>query len=99
MMLHLAVIVHYVVRKKSRNYLLHLVVPILGFLIIGYVLVNAAPEAKIGGLVWLALGAGVFIYYRISGRKTDLSGEDGTGIEANQVAGTVHATQQSEPLS
>ncbi|GAB3118800.1 APC family permease [Glaciibacter psychrotolerans] len=75
MMLHIAVIVHYLVRKKSRNYLLHLVAPVVGFLIIGYVLLNAAVEAKVGGLVWLILGAGVFLYYRATGRKTDLSGE------------------------
>ncbi|ARC56673.1 Putrescine importer PuuP [Frondihabitans sp. 762G35] len=70
MLLHLSVIVHYVVRKKSRNLLLHLVVPVIGFLIIGYVLLNAAPQAKIGGVVWLILGAGVFLYYRLTGRKT-----------------------------
>ncbi len=70
MLLHLSVIVHYVVRKKSRNFLLHLLVPVIGFLIIGYVLLNAAPQAKIGGVVWLILGAGVFLYYRLTGRKT-----------------------------
>jgi amino acid transporter len=75
MMLHLAVVVHYVVRKKSRNFLLHLVVPVIGFLIIGYVLLNANIEAKIGGIVWLVLGSGVFAYYRFTGRKTDLAGE------------------------
>lgn len=75
MMLHIAVIVHYLVRKKSRNYLLHLVVPVIGFLVIGYVLLNAAVEAKVGGLVWLVIGAAVFLYYRASGRKTNLSGE------------------------
>jgi preprotein translocase subunit Sss1 len=48
------------VRKKSRNYLLHLVVPTLGFLIIGYVLFNADVLAKVGGLVWLVVGAVVF---------------------------------------
>lgn len=73
MLLHLSVIVHYVVRKKSRNFLLHLVVPILGFLIIGYVLLNAAPEAKIGGLIWLVIGAGVFTYYKVTGRTADLA--------------------------
>lgn len=75
MMLHVSVIVHYLVRKKSKNYLLHLVVPVLGFLIIGYVLLNANDAAKIGGIVWLIIGAGVFAYYRRTGRKTDLSGE------------------------
>lgn len=82
MLLHLSVIVHYVVRKKSKNYLLHLVVPVVGFLIIGYVLLNANLEAKLGGLVWLVLGAGVFLYYRFTGRKTILSGEGGERIEA-----------------
>ena len=76
MLLHLSVIVHYVVHKKSKNYLLHLVVPILGFLIIGYVLLNAAPEAKIGGVIWLIVGAAVFAYYKVTGRTTDLSDGD-----------------------
>ena len=75
MTLHLAVIVHYLVRQKSRNYLLHLVAPVVGFLIIGYVLWNANEQAKIGGLVWLVVGAGVFFYYKFTGRKTGLSDE------------------------
>ncbi|MET4058879.1 amino acid transporter [Arthrobacter sp. UYP6] len=78
MLLHLSVIVLYIVRKKSRNYFLHLAVPVVGFLIIGYVLLNANIEAKVGGLVWLVIGAGVFLYYRATGRKTELSAEDGS---------------------
>jgi amino acid transporter len=59
-LLHVSVIWYYLVRQKSKNYLLHLVVPTLGFLIIGYVLFNADALAKIGGLVWLVIGAVVF---------------------------------------
>lgn len=59
-LLHVSVVWYYVVRQKSKNYLLHLVVPTLGFLIIGYVLFNADSLAKIGGLVWLVVGAIVF---------------------------------------
>ena len=59
-LLHISVAWYYLVRQKSKNYLLHLVVPTLGLAIIGYVLVNADPLAKIGGLVWLAIGAVVF---------------------------------------
>ena len=76
MLLHLSVIVLYMVRRRSRNYVLHLAVPVVGFLIIGYVLFNANMEAKVGGLVWLVIGAGVFLYYRATGRKTDLSSEE-----------------------
>ena len=53
-LLHISVVWYYVGRKKSKNYLLHLVVPTLGFLIIAYVLFNADSLAKIGGIVWLA---------------------------------------------
>ncbi|MCW2515160.1 MAG: Porin [Mycobacterium sp.] len=59
-LLHLSVIWYYVVKQKSKNYLLHLVVPTLGFVIIAYVLINADSLAKIGGLVWLVIGAVVF---------------------------------------
>ena len=76
MLLHLSVIVLYMVRRRSRNYVLHLAVPVIGFLIIGYVLFNANMEAKVGGLVWLVIGAAVFLYYRATGRKTDLSTEE-----------------------
>ena len=65
MLLHVAVFWHYIVRQRSRNWLLHLVVPLCGFLIIGYVLFNASDLAKIGGVVWLAIGAIVFIIFRI----------------------------------
>jgi len=67
-LLHLSVIWYYVVRQKSKNYLLHLVVPTLGFVIIAYVLFNADALAKIGGLVWLVLGAIVFVVNIVRGK-------------------------------
>lgn len=87
MMLHVSVVVYYLFKKKSKNYFLHLVVPVLGFLIIGYVLLNANDAAKIGGIVWLIIGAGVFLYYRRTGRKTDLSGEAEVMGEGAEPAG------------
>lgn len=66
---------HHVVKGKSRNWLLHLVVPLVGFLIIGYVLLNAAVEAKVGGIIWLIVGAAVFLYYRRTGRSTEVGSE------------------------
>lgn len=75
MLLHVSVVVFFIGKKKSRNYFLHLVVPIIGFLIIGYVLWNANIDAKVGGIVWLIVGALVFTYYRMTGRKTAMSEE------------------------
>jgi hypothetical protein len=67
-LLHVSVVWYYVGRKKSKNYLLHLVVPTLGFVIIAYVLFNADALAKIGGIVWLAVGAVVFVVNMVRGR-------------------------------
>jgi len=43
-------------------------VPTLGFVIIAYVLFNADALAKIGGLVWLVLGAIVFVVNIVRGK-------------------------------
>ncbi len=67
LLLHISVIAYYGVRRRSGNIALHWVAPILGFLVIGFVLWNAAPSAKIGGVVWLAIGALVLLYYRSKG--------------------------------
>jgi amino acid transporter len=67
LLLHVSVVSHYAVRRRSGNVLLHWVVPIAGFLIIGYVLWNAEANAKIGGLVWLVIGVLVLLYYRSRG--------------------------------
>jgi hypothetical protein len=73
-------------RKKSRNYLLHLVVPTLGFLIIAYVLFNADYLAKVGGIVWLGVGAVVFIVNKLRGRGVPQLAEEpavpGEGVTA-----------------
>ena len=61
------------IRKRSRNYLLHLVVPLIGLGIIGYVLTQADTNAKVGSVVWLAVGALVFVYFLLTGRSRELT--------------------------
>jgi amino acid transporter len=75
-LLHISVVWYYIGRKKSKNYLLHLVVPTLGFLIIAYVLFNADYLAKVGGIVWLCIGAAVFIINRVRGRGVPNLGDE-----------------------
>ncbi|MBA8792551.1 amino acid transporter [Friedmanniella endophytica] len=67
LLLHVSVVGWYLVRQRSRNVLLHLICPVLGFAIIGFVLWNAEPAAKIGGVVWLVIGALVMLYYQRKG--------------------------------
>lgn len=56
LLLHLSVIVHYLVRQRSRDYLRHLVVPLCGMAILGYVVVEAKVAAQTVGLIWLGIG-------------------------------------------
>ena len=57
LLLHVSVINHFFVRERSRDLWRHLVAPVLGFLIIGYVIIQANVAAQRVGLLWLALGA------------------------------------------
>lgn len=56
--------------------------PVIGFLVIGFVLFNADPAAKIGGLVWLVIGVAVLLYYNSRGigilpeHRADPGGDD-----------------------
>jgi amino acid transporter len=58
-MLHASVLVHHGVRGRSRAWFSHVVSPLIGMAILGYVLANAEPVAKIAAAAWLALGLAV----------------------------------------
>lgn len=62
LLLHLSVINHYFFRHHSRDWVRHLLLPLLGFAVIGYVLFEMDKAAKLMGAGWLALG---IIYYLI----------------------------------
>ncbi|MGH7737871.1 MAG: APC family permease [Candidatus Tyrphobacter sp.] len=64
LLLHASVVVHFVWRRKSRNWLRHLVAPAVGFCIIAYVLWNAQANAKIAGVCWLSAGVLVLVALR-----------------------------------
>ncbi len=72
LLLHVSVIAHFVWHQGSRNWWRHLLVPLIGLLIIAYVLWNAEANAKIAGGCWLAAGAVMFITLRMMHRPTAL---------------------------
>lgn len=81
LVLHISVVVHYLVRGKSKNYWKHLVAPGIGFAILFYVVINAKVAAQTLGFVWLAIGAVVLVALLAAGRKPDLSAIDHTEKE------------------
>lgn len=74
LVLHVSVVVHYVVRNKSRDWLRHLVAPVIGFAILFYVVINAQVAAQTLGFVWLAIGVVVLVGLVLTGRRPELAG-------------------------
>lgn len=66
LLLHLSVIAHFVVRQRSRQWVLHLAVPAIGILILVYVMINMNVMAQLLGVAWLAVG---ILLYLLRARK------------------------------
>jgi amino acid transporter len=78
LLLHVAVINYYVLRGGSRDWLRHLVMPLAGLVVIGYVLYEMDSAAKVMGGVWIAIGVVYFAVLTLLMKKPvaiDLSGE------------------------
>ena len=73
-MLHLTVIWHFFIKKKTGDWLNHLVLPIIGFVIIAYVWISLDPASKTLGLSWLAVGLAYYlILHFVLKRDTQLN--------------------------
>lgn len=81
LVLHVSVVSHFLVRNGSKNYWRHLVAPVLGFLILLYVVINADVAAQTLGFVWLGIGVVLLVFLLTTGRRPDLSAVDATGGE------------------
>jgi amino acid transporter len=73
LVLHVSVVVHYVVREHSRDWWRHLVVPVIGFLILAFVVVNAQVAAQTLGFVWLVVGIVVLAVLLATGRRPTMA--------------------------
>ncbi|MGW4894528.1 APC family permease [Kitasatospora sp. NPDC004240] len=74
LVLHVSVVWHHLVRRRSGNYWRHLVAPAAGFWILAAVVVNADVAAQRLGFVWLAIGAVVLLVLTATGRRPRLAG-------------------------
>ncbi|NEM46338.1 MAG: APC family permease, partial [Xanthomonas perforans] len=73
LLLHVAVAWHH---RGAGRPLLHALVPLIGFIILAYVLFNADVYAKVGGSCWMVLGLAVLAFLRLSGRTTEFKAND-----------------------
>jgi len=71
LMLNAAVVWWFMVRQRSRRWLLHAVFPTLGFVVLIIVVWNAQVAAQTLGFVWLAIGVVLAIVLGLRGRLRD----------------------------
>jgi hypothetical protein len=74
--LHVSVVVHYVVRQRSRDWWRHLIAPAIGFLILLCVVINAKVAAQVLGFVWLTIGIVILAGAYLMGRRPTLPNID-----------------------
>ena len=72
--LHLSVIIHHKMRNKSNDTWRHLIVPVLGILLLAWVVIKANVAAQRVGIVWAAIGIVILIVQTARGKKPSLSG-------------------------
>lgn len=61
MLIHIAVVSHFVLKTKKYNFIQHILFPVVGFIIIVYVWLNLATISKTIGIGWMALGVIYFL--------------------------------------
>ena len=74
LLLNVSVIVYYLFRQHSRNYVAHLVMPLIGAAIIVVVMWNANVAAQRLGFVWIGAGVLLLVAMYATGRRPRLSG-------------------------
>ncbi|MFI6600377.1 APC family permease [Nonomuraea sp. NPDC050536] len=75
LLLHVSVVIHYVVRQRSRDWVNHLIVPVIGFVVLILVVINAQVNAQTLGFVWMGLGLVAIAVLYAMGRKPTLPSE------------------------
>jgi hypothetical protein len=70
LLLHLAVINHFFIRQRNGNWLRHLMVPLMGAAVIGFVLYEMDRSAKIMGACWIAVGIAYYFVLTVILRKS-----------------------------
>jgi amino acid transporter len=78
-MVNLTTFSYYILGRRSRNYLRDLLCPMIGLLLVGYAFISLNFDAKIAGLIWLAIGA-IFMLYLIYVKKAEISFSSDSGI-------------------
>lgn len=81
-LLHASVIGYFLIKRKSGNRLVHLVVPVVGIVFFLLVIAFANVSALTVGAVWLVIGIAVAVIQHLRRRGTDAPSTDGPDTTA-----------------
>lgn len=74
LVLHVTVINHFIRRCGSKDYLRHLVYPVIGFAILAFVVINAKVAAQVLAFIWIVIGVIVLVTFKAMHRRVELAG-------------------------
>jgi len=72
LLLHVSVVAHVLKSERTGRHWISLVVAVIGFAIIGYVMINLHTTAKIMGAIWLTAGATLLGYRMYAARRSEM---------------------------
>ena len=73
LVLHISVINYFMRRRHSKDYLKHLVFPLVGFAILAFVVVNAKVAAQVLAFIWIAIGVVVLVAFKVMHKEPELT--------------------------
>lgn len=73
LVLHVAVVWHFFVRQGSRAWWAHLIAPVIGAVILVFVVINANIAAQRTAFVWLGIGVIMLVVLKLLGRSAVLT--------------------------
>ncbi|KYD09826.1 APC family permease [Saccharococcus caldoxylosilyticus] len=73
--LHASVINYFLRKQGSKDYLNHLLFPLIGLVIIGYVWYSLDPLSKKLGLIWLAIGLVYLLFLKLTNKDSSFGDE------------------------
>ena len=71
--LHVTVVWHFFIKERDGKVFTHLILPLLGFIIVGYTWISLDPASKTMGIIWVVAGiAYYFVLHKVMKKNVDL---------------------------
>ena len=71
--LHVTVVWHFFIKERDGKVFTHLILPLLGFIVVGYTWISLDPASKTMGIIWVVAGiAYYFVLHKVMKKNVDL---------------------------